>query len=1117
MNTNMSLGLDSPFSDYLSADTLSIAVIGPDAGLRQALVAALADCHGGEVREYTSYPPSLDDLPRLLQQYHDVILIEWDSNPEYALDLVEGIGVGAKTTLMVYSKKNDLSQTDPEQLMRCMRAGAREFLCKPFPHATVAEALVRAAARRPPGQSPEKQLGRLLVFCGSKGGAGVTAIACNFAVAIAEESAESTLLIDLDLPLGDAALNLGITYQYSTIDALQNSHRLDANFLSSLIVKHASGLYVLAAPGNYSAFQASDDDILKLLTIARENFRNVVVDAGSKLEIAGKATPFRDASTVYLVTQSGIPELRNANRLLMQNSKGDGPTMEVVLNRHESRGMRVQDEDIKKALTKPAKWKIPNDYATMSHMHDTATPVTSTDSLLATQFAMMARSVCGLPNNDEKEKKRGRGFLSFLKGSSAKEPAPFPSARPSSRPSERAFQTPMSSSGFGWPGDAPSRPSLTESANALREEAIRREVLRKRDEWREQEAMQEREDLLAREALQRKNSWDAFGKLDSPAANSTEDDRSPAQVEADEPEYLRGISKGAPRYVPEIETGLPLYVPETYASELVHGSDASQPSFCPEAMAKPPAFVAEEGAAEHAAFEEPVKVELPCTVERAAVAEEIDSDVETPTVMWQTPEPVVYGTPLDAQQFNATSSVPGSFAYIPADGYVLPVGMHILWATFRPADGEPDDEIHASVSLEVKKATPKIQWPIPEDLSAGVPLSAAQLNATSNVPGVFLYFPAEGEKPTPGRNTLSATFTPTDLLNYTEATAEVPLHVHPAISALVWSTPAAIFYGTALDATQLNATASCPGTFRYIPDLGSVLSVGKHSLHVDFTPEEGLGLPSSQAEVTLTVVKERPTIHWPAPASIVYGTPLSRNELNATASVPGKFVYIPGEGVILAAGKHTPTVIFTPADSANYATTQMAVPMMVLKATPILDWPTPRAITYGTALSTRELNTSASVPGRLVYTPAAGTTLPAGTHTLTVSMTPVDSANYAVAEATVELVVKEPEKYASVSAVQFDSGASEGSSSNRTSEAYPAMQRRWMEERKEASVFIHSADLTQKQREDSASASRQDQAGATRSAVGAGRVLEDESAYETRTYNGVTYLKDAEGRWHPLQ
>ena len=72
------------------------------------------------------------------------------------------------------------------------------------------------------------------MFLSAKGGSGVTTLACNFAVSLAQESRQRTLLIDLNLPLGDAAINLGIKAEYSIVSAFQNSSRLDSNFLSPL-------------------------------------------------------------------------------------------------------------------------------------------------------------------------------------------------------------------------------------------------------------------------------------------------------------------------------------------------------------------------------------------------------------------------------------------------------------------------------------------------------------------------------------------------------------------------------------------------------------------------------------------------------------------------------------------------------------------------------------------------------------------------------------------------------------------------------------------------------------------------------------------------------------------
>ncbi len=220
--------------------------------------------------------------------------------------------------------------------------------------------------------------------------------------------ARSTLLIDLDLPLGDAALNLGIISEYSTVSALQAIERLDGSFLSRLLVKHSSGLSVLAAPGRYLQYQPTDAAIDKLLMVARQEFDNVVIDLGSKIDVTGTIL-FKEATSIYLVTQTGIPELRNSNRLISQVFGAGGPTLEVVINRYESRTLGVSEEHITKALTRPAQWKIPNDFASVKKMQLNATPLTLSDSPVSRQIKEMARHVTGEAPEGPKKK----GFSLF--------------------------------------------------------------------------------------------------------------------------------------------------------------------------------------------------------------------------------------------------------------------------------------------------------------------------------------------------------------------------------------------------------------------------------------------------------------------------------------------------------------------------------------------------------------------------------------------------------------------------------------------------------------------------------------------------------------------------------
>ena len=370
------------------ARVLSVAVISPDEKRRGAALHALGKCQTGPIQEFVSYPPDLDDAPRIINRDFDVVLVDLDSDPKYALELVKSICINGLATVMVYS-----AQVDSDLLLKSMRAGAREFLVLPFNPGVMAEALARASALRSASRPTKKEEGRLLVFLSAKGGSGVTTLACNFAVSLAQESRKKTLLIDLNLPLGCAAINLGIKAEHSIVNVFQDFKRLDSSFLSSLLEEHASGLSVLAAPSELAPTQVSEAAIDTLLEVALQNFDYVVVDASSKLNLQHTLL-FDESSTIYLVTQVGLAELRNSNRLISLLSTAGSPKLEIVINRYDPLNLEIAEEHITKALTRPAEWKIPNDYAAVRRMQSTATSLMEDDSEISRAIRQMAKAVC---------------------------------------------------------------------------------------------------------------------------------------------------------------------------------------------------------------------------------------------------------------------------------------------------------------------------------------------------------------------------------------------------------------------------------------------------------------------------------------------------------------------------------------------------------------------------------------------------------------------------------------------------------------------------------------------------------------------------------------------------
>jgi len=154
----------------------------------------------------------------------------------------------------------------------------------------------------------------------------------------------------------------------------------------------------------------------------------------------------------------------------------------------------------------------------------------------------------------------------------------------------------------------------------------------------------------------------------------------------------------------------------------------------------------------------------------------------SPALTWTAPAAIPYGTALSATQLSATSTAAGTFTYAPASGTVLKAGTQSLSVTFTPTDTADYSTATSSVSLTVNQAVPAITWAAPVAIVSGTALSSTQLDATSTVAGTFVFAPAAGIVLPIGTQTLSATFTPTDAVDYTTATRTVTLTVSATAS-----------------------------------------------------------------------------------------------------------------------------------------------------------------------------------------------------------------------------------------------------------------------------------------------------------------------------------------------
>jgi len=154
--------------------------------------------------------------------------------------------------------------------------------------------------------------------------------------------------------------------------------------------------------------------------------------------------------------------------------------------------------------------------------------------------------------------------------------------------------------------------------------------------------------------------------------------------------------------------------------------------------------------------------------------------------------------------------------------------------------------------------------------------------------------------------------------------------------------------------------------------------------------------------LTVTAVPDAPGLSWANPAPIVYGTALSAAQLNATASVPGTFVYAPAAGAVLNAGAgQSLSVVFTPDDTVNYSPAAMNVVITVTPA-PLTITADNKGRAYGAAnpqfTATYEGFVNGDAPGGLdtpvTLTTIADTSSPVGNYIITA--TGATDLNYAI-------------------------------------------------------------------------------------------------------------------------
>jgi pilus assembly protein CpaE len=318
----------------------------------------------------------------------DVVVVDGRDDPDSAVAVVEQLR-SADPTAGIFFVSSDVQ---PDSILRAMRAGANEFFAWPPTREALDEAVQRVASRR---ASSAPQQATTLVFLGVKGGAGTTTVAVNCAVEVARLSGRPTVIVDLKPGLGEVSLFLGVRSRYTLLDALDNLHRLDSDFLKELVVKHKSGLDMLAGSDQFDRPAMEDipalEEVFRLL--ARQ-YEYIVIDAGSQVNPTA-VSALCTADMVGLVANPDVPCVRNAQRLLERLAQIGpcGERVKILLNR-AAEPYPISPSQLQSALGQPIFHTFPSDYKAVSSALNSGVPLAlSSNTEIATQFDAFTRAI----------------------------------------------------------------------------------------------------------------------------------------------------------------------------------------------------------------------------------------------------------------------------------------------------------------------------------------------------------------------------------------------------------------------------------------------------------------------------------------------------------------------------------------------------------------------------------------------------------------------------------------------------------------------------------------------------------------------------------------------------
>lgn len=338
------------------------------------LVYASADERGREIRDALVRRPVHDELRRgrgdlaalagiAERAVPEVLVLEGFDRNAALLPSVEQFALRNPQVAVVLVTES----LSTDFLMAAMRVGVREIVpAQGLPNALF-EAVDRLR-RRSTATATTRPPGKILAFVSSKGGGGATFLASNLGYSFAADEKKKVLLVDLNLPFGEAEIYVSDRRAaHSIADVAHEIDRLDAALLESVVLTVAPGFAILATPEEPErAIDVKPEHVEQILNVAASVYDYVLLDVNGSLD-ATTVQALDRADEVYVVMQDTLPYVRSARRLqgVFRNLGYGSSKVKFVINRHDPRS-EIGQSAIERTLGLKVAYTIPNSFRTVS-------------------------------------------------------------------------------------------------------------------------------------------------------------------------------------------------------------------------------------------------------------------------------------------------------------------------------------------------------------------------------------------------------------------------------------------------------------------------------------------------------------------------------------------------------------------------------------------------------------------------------------------------------------------------------------------------------------------------------------------------------------------------------